>query len=287
MPDQANRPNTPLHESLLAGPAVAVERRRTSRWAYSVFGMLLASVFVLYHGSTLLVWNTPSKGLLKSFHASFLDKTKANLYFKGTRLTQSWGMFAPNPNRTNVFVQVFVTDQDGVLWNFEQDIWEKNRYPYVWYDRGGKVNRNLDGKKHYQRIYGAWVCREWERQNAGVAPKSVTFIKRWTSVPDARVIIKQGGWDQWKAPNKQKEQETITCKTVVHGTLPNELRGRFGLPEIDEDKEFRPVADRTWWDKQERERKLAEQAAARSEVKRAPATPVEPAEPGDDDSVDQ
>jgi len=242
-------------------------------------------VFVLYHVSVLLVWNIPGKGLSKTFHSTFLQKTKGNEYFKGTRLTQSWGMFAPNPNRTNTFVRVFVEDQSGEVWDFEQDIWEENRYPYFWYDRRGKVNRNIDGKKHHQRVYGAWVCREWERLNGGEPAKSVTFIKRWTVVPKPREVIRKGGWDQWAAPYKQVEQETITCKTVVQGTLPNELRERYGLPLIDEEKDYRPVVQRTWWDKRERERKIAEQAAA-LEGRKA-ARELEQDEPIEDDSPDQ
>jgi hypothetical protein len=252
-----------LARSLLAAPPVASERRPNSRWAYPLGGLILVSVFVLWHTSILLVFNTPRKGLAKQFHATFLDKTKGGTYFGGTRMTQSWGMFAPNPNRTNVFIRVFVEDQDGELWDFEQDIWGEDRYPYVWYDRRGKVNRNIDGKRNYQRMYGAWVCREWERTHEGVAPKSVRFVKRWTPVPKPQQIFEQGGWDPWAAPYEQKEQETITCKTVIHGTLPNELRERYGLPLIDEDAEFRPIVGRTWWDKQERERERLEREAAR------------------------
>jgi hypothetical protein len=278
---------TPLHERLLHAPPQAFERRPTSRWVYPLWGILLVSVFVLYHASVLLIWNLPGKGLTKQFHSTFLKETKGNDYFKGTRLTQSWGMFAPNPNRTNTFVRVFVEDQNGQVWDFEQDIWEENRYPYIWYDRRGKVNRNIDGKKHHQRVYGAWVCREWERQHGGEPAKSVTFIKRWTLVPKPREVIERGGWDQWAAPFKQAEQETITCKTVVHGTLPNYLRERYGLPPLEDEKLFRPVVQRTWWDKLERERKLAEQQAALEQRNQAKREQVEQDDPVDEDSPDQ
>ncbi len=276
----------PLHETLLAAPPVPSERAPDRRWAYGLAPTLLATAFLLYHTTVLLVWNTPHKGLLKQFHSTYLKQVKGYEYFKGTRQTQSWGMFAPNPNRTNVFIQVFVEDQDGELWDFEQDIWAEDRYPYIWYDRRGKVNRNLDGKKHYQRIYGAWACREWERIHAGEAPKSVTFIKRWTRVPNHRDIIAQGGWDQWAAESIQKEQETITCKTVVHGTLPNELRERYGLPLIDEDQDFRPVVSRSWWDKAERQRQIDERKAAR-EARIERERGDEDDAPADEDSPDQ
>jgi hypothetical protein len=252
---------TPLHESLLHGEAVASERRPGSRWAYSTWGILVVSVFVLYHASVLLVWNLPGKGLSKSFHSSFLEQVKGKQYFNGTRNNQSWAMFAPNPNRTNNFVHVYVEDLEGGLWDFEQDIWEEDRYPYLWYSRMGKINRRIDGKKSLQRMYGAWVCREWERQNQGQPAKSVRFVRRVTRVPMSREVLENGGWDQWQAPSEQTEQETITCKSVHHGQLPNELRIRYGFEERtpeQEERVFRKLTMRTWWDKLEEERKRAD-----------------------------
>jgi hypothetical protein len=176
-------------------------------------------------------------------------------------------MFAPNPNRTNNFVMVHVRDQHDREWDFEQDIWEEHRYPYFWYDRRGKVNRRIDGKKQFQRIYGAWVCREWERMHGGEAAKSVTFKRRITTVPEAQEVIDNGGWDQWQAESKVVEQETVTCKTIPHGTLPNSLRERYGLPLIDEDEHFIEVKNQTWWDKQEADRARAEREARRATVR--------------------
>jgi hypothetical protein len=249
---------------LLHQDAVASGRRPGSLWAYSPLGILIVSAFVLYHVSVLLVWNMPGKGLAKSFHSSFLEQTKGKLYFGGTRNTQSWAMFAPNPNRTNNFVHVYAEDLDGQLWDFEQDIWALDRYPYLWYSRMGKINRRIDGKKSFQRMYGAWVCREWERQHEGTPAKSVSFVRRITRVPHAKEVLERGGWDQWQAPFEQTEQETITCKTVLHGQLPNELRVRYGFEprdEKDEARVFRDVNLRTWWDKAEDQRKRDERAA--------------------------
>jgi hypothetical protein len=279
-------PSEALHKSLLEAEPVASERR-PGRWAYPLGAMLLVSAFVLYHTATLLIWNLPGKGLTASFHRGFLERTHGDDYFRGARLTQSWSMFAPNPNRTNNFVQVFVTDHEGEVWDFEQDIWEEDRYPYIFYDRRGKVNRNIDGKKHSQRIYGAWVCREWERIHAGESAKSVTFVRRLTRVPKAEQVIKNGGWDQWQAEATLIEQETVTCKTVPHGTLPNELRERYGLPLIDEQTQFIPVRIRTWADEREAERRRAEREAKQAAVRERWATSKPEAhEPAEEDSPD-
>jgi len=276
----------PLHETLLRGVCVPSERRPAKRWAYPLWAILAVSVFVLYHTAVLLVWNTPGTGLAKEFHSGFLKQVRGYEYFQGTRNTQSWAMFAPNPNRTNVFVRVFVEDAEGEVWDFNQDIWEQDRYPYIWYSRRGKINRRIDNNKSFQRIYGAWVCREWERSHAGEAPKSVQFVRRMTRVPAAETVIAAGGWDQWAADAKQVEQETVTCKTAVHGTLPNELRERYGLELMDDTTAGRETAGRrppklvshTWWDKQEAERKRAEKAAKR-DAPPASAPPVRFIEP--------
>ncbi|KIG17981.1 hypothetical protein DB30_02196 [Enhygromyxa salina] len=265
----------PLSESLLHGRPAPVDRRPSSPWAYSLWGILAVSVFVLYHVSVLLVWNSPGVSLAKNFHDSFLKQVKGHEYFRGTNNTQGWDMFAPNPTKVNAFVHVFVTDKDGVLWDFEQDIWEEDRYPYFFYDRRGKINRRIDGKKHFQRIYGAWVCREWERQNGGEAAISVSFVRRWTTVPEPAEVLAKGGWNQWEAPAKQLEQETITCKTVSQGQLPNELRERYGLDLIDEEKGFRAIREKTWWSVREAERVKAEKAAKAeaAKAKRAGQSP--------------
>lgn len=277
-------PEPPLHDRLLHAPAVATEPRAASRWAYGLWGIVVVSLFVLYHASVLLIWNTPGKGLMKTFHSSFLKQVKGNEYFRGTRNSQSWAMFAPNPTRINAFVHVYVEDQDGEIWDFEQDIWEDNRYPYIWYDRRGKINRRIDGKKNYQRIYGAWVCREWERTHGGEPARSVSFVRRSTRVPHSIEVIEKGGWNQWQAPFKLTEQETIRCKSVTHGQLSNELRERYGLPPLEDEKLFQDVRMRTWWDKAEAERARLEREAQRAAATGQPAPSK--AEPRDDDGAE-
>jgi hypothetical protein len=272
----------PLQTSLLHADPAPSERRPTRRWSYPQWGVLLASLFIAYHTAILLVWNLPSKGLNKDYHKAVLESLEGFSYFNGTRNNQSWAMFAPNPNRTNNFVHVYIEDHDGALWDFEQDIWAEDRYPYLWYSRMGKINRRIDGKKHFQRMYGAWVCREWERQHDGQPAKSISFVRRISRVPESKTVLAKGGWEQWDAPFEQTAQETIDCKSVQHGQLPNELRVRYGFEPRDEEDEkrvFRDVKMRTWWDKAEDERKRYER-----EVERAAKLGLPPPErPGDRD----
>ena len=268
----------PLATTLLGAAPTPSGRRPQSPWGYRLTGIVFASVLVIYHLSVLLIWNIPGKGLSKEFHKTYLSAVKGYEYFRGTRNNQSWAMFAPNPTRTNAFIRVLVTDGSGHVWDYDQDIWELNRYPYIWYDRGGKVNRRIDNKKTYQRMYAAWVCREWERHHDGESAKSVQFIKRWTHVPHSDDVVKNGGWDQWSAPYKQKEQETVTCATVPNGQLSDGLRARYGL-ESAEEEVFKPVKSRSWWHKLEAERKReakqAERDAARERREAVRATKLQ------------
>ena len=244
------------------------------RWAYPAWGIALVSLFIAYHTTVLLVWNTPSGGLGNRYHQTMLKALDGRGYFTATSNTQSWSMFAPNPNRTNVFIRVLVKDQEDEIWDLGHDIWEVDRFPYWFYDRMGKVNRRIDGKKGYQMSYGAWMCREWARNHGGELPKSVQFIKRWTRIPTPKQVIghalKTGEWgyDPWKMEAKQKEQETVVCRTTIHAQLPNHLRERYGLEPLDDDG-FRPLRIRTWWDKAESERKRDEAKAKREDAKEA------------------
>lgn len=247
----------------------AVDERPKSKLGRFVRGLLALATtgFVAYHTLVLMVWNTPGKGLAKTFHSKVLDVTKGSAYFQSTSNSQSWAMFAPNPNRTNVFIRVLVTDEAGETFDIKHDIWEVDRWPYFFYDRMGKINRRIDGKKSYQRIYGAWVCRQWEREH-GELPDHVQFVKRFTRVPAPRDALRMGwGWDPWELPSKQVEQEKIDCKRTVHAQLPPRLRERFGMEPAPDDH-FRDVRIPTWHTRIEQEQLRAEREAEREQRRR-------------------
>jgi len=252
-------------DRLLRGEFELDEKSR-SRWAYSLVGMFIVSLFIAYHTSILLTWNTPSSGLGKTFHSKLISKLDGRNYFGATSNSQSWSMFAPNPNRTNVFIRVLVEDRQGDVWDMEHDIYGKDRYPYWFYDRMGKINRRIDGKKGYQRVYGAWMCRQWALNHDGKTPRAVKFVKKYTRIPTPQQVLKRGQWgyDPWKLPTRQKEQETILCDSTPHAQLPNWMRARHGLPELEDDG-FRDINIRTWWDTAEAKAKRERFEAERQE----------------------
>jgi hypothetical protein len=126
------------------------------------------------------------------------------------------------------------------------DIYGRRPYPYLFYDRMGKINRRLIEQKGYQRSYGAWVCRDWERTHDGKSLEEVRIVKLETVIPPPRRAYETMGFDPRALEVSRTEEEVVRCDTVTHGQLPNELRRRLGLRPVD-DRRFRDIDQKTWW----------------------------------------
>ncbi len=274
-----------LAQTLLHQP-IGTDDRPGRRWAYSLWFQLLVSVFVLYHGVILLVHNLPSKGLAKGIQKMLNEQPKlwppkdfklglhANHYWRATGNTQSWAMFAPNPHRSNIFMKVMVKDQQGEVWDLKHDIYGKRTYPYLWYDRMGKINRRIVDQKGYRRHYAAWVCRQWEKDHEGEPADEIQFVKMWTRIPTPQAVYKRArgnifamGYEPMDLHLHQREEETIRCKTTRHAQLPDYLRERYGLPPGPE-RHFKSLHMRTWWDQKEAKERQSERQRNRATLKR-------------------
>jgi hypothetical protein len=256
-------PQPSLAASLLHGP-VAADDRPPRRWCYPGWMQLVATVFILYHGIILLVHNLPSKGLAKGAQKVLDQRLEANTYWQATGNTQSWAMFAPNPHRANVFMKVMVKDKAGEVWDLKHDIYGKRQYPYLWYDRMGKINRRLIDQKGYRRHYAAWVCREWEKDHGGEPADEVQFVKLWTQIPSPQAVFERAqgnifkmGFDPMQLKLQQREEDVIHCATNRQAQLPDYLRERYGLPPAPP-RHYKELSVRTWWDQKESERLQAE-----------------------------
>jgi len=253
-----------LADTLLQAPPPEEPRR----WAYPWWGIVLVSIVVLYHVTILLVWNTPSTNMGRPIHGFFNDHFKMRQYMRATGNTQSWAMFAPNPHRSNVFMKVLLQDENGEVWDLAHDIYRRRRYPYILYDRMGKINRRIIEQEGYRRHYAAWVCREWERTHEGRAPREIRFVKMWTKIPEPQRVIQAAGWNlgaMWYDPDQlplhQTEEDTIRCNVTRQAQLPDKLRKRYGLPEGSHS--YKGLYQRTWHDeKASRERAAAAQKGA-------------------------
>jgi hypothetical protein len=262
-PEGSDSTGPTLAEALLHRP-VATDDRPLRRWCYPWWLQLLATLFILYHGVILLVHNLPSKGLAKGAQKVLNERLDANTYWQASGNTQSWAMFAPNPHRSNVFMKVLVKDEAGEIWDLKHDIYGKREYPYLWYDRMGKINRRLIDQKGYRRHYAAWVCREWEKDHEGESADEVQFVKMWTQIPSPQAVFErakgnifQMGFDPMDLKLMQREEDVISCATNRQAQLPDYLRERYGLPAAPP-RHFKELSMRTWWDQRESERLQAE-----------------------------
>ena len=225
------------------------------RWAYPGWAMLLISLFIAYHATILIVFNLPRTGLSADLHRAFSRNLEMRDYLRTVGTVQSWSMFAPNPHRRNEFMQVLVVDAAGEVWDMQLDIYGRDRYPYLFYDRIGKINRRIIDERNYRRHFAAWVCRHWERTHDGESAQEVRFVKRWTRVPKPEEVFEHADghlgsmwFDPKKLPLKSHLEETLSCSSTRQAQLPPYLRERFGFPPA-EPTHYRPAFMRTWKDK--------------------------------------
>lgn len=263
-------------EALLRGHIeVAAEDGRP--WAYRPLGLALVSLFLLYHVVALLQHTTPSGGLAATFSRTLGEALRVGAYMRTTSNVQSWSMFAPNPHRSNMFLQVFVELADGTVLDLQHDMYGRRQYPYMFYDRMGKINRRLLEQDRYQRHYAAWVCRDWALYHGGEMPVRVKYVKMWTKVPHPAKVIPNWGFDPMELKLTKEHLPSVECATTVHAQLPDDIRARHGLPPL-KPGEFRDAIVQTWWDKAELRAKTIERRRSLTPVPGDEPTP--PAEGG-------
>jgi hypothetical protein len=237
-------------------------------WAYGPFGRFVISALMVWHVTAVSVWLTPAKDSLKTWRG---DARKVFLkWLTVTQTDQGWGMFAPNPPRTNVFLKVLVTDQDGEVYDLKTDVYapERKPIPWIWNDRMRKMNRRIIGgesgnSQWYRKWYARYVCRQWALEHEGQGPKKVELVKMWYRMPSPENTWRFGWYvpeDRLTRDGAEKLEYTEHCKRTVMGQLPNVVRERHGLPPLDEDagwkyKPWLKHKKRKW------ERKLEKEAA--------------------------
>lgn len=246
-------------EALLHEPAL--EDRPDERWAYTGKAAALVSLFIAYHLLALLQHTTPSVGFAAEWSHGLGDALKIPQYMRFTSSVQSWAMFAPNPHRTNAFLQVRVETVEGDEYDLLHDIYGRRDYPYFFYDRLGKINRRLLEQDRYQRPYAAWVCRDWALSHGGVAPRRVKYTKMWTKVPHPSRLYATMGYDPFRLKLHKEDLAGFDCETTPHAQLPNDVRARHGLPPLP-DGAFRDVPQQTWWDRAQIKQKIIERRRA-------------------------
>ncbi len=216
-------------------------------WAYGPFGRFVVGGLIAWHLSAVATWLLPEKDSLFAFRGE-ARKIYA-VYLTRTQTDQGWGMFAPNPPRSNVFLKVLVTDQDGEAWDMRTDVYapERKPIPWIWNDRMRKMNRRIIGGESgdtswYRKWHARYYCRQWALEHDGVPPKKVDLIKVWYKIPSPEEVAKKGYYvpeELLERTREEKIEYTEHCKNAVMGQLPNFVRERHGLPPLPENEKYK------------------------------------------------
>jgi len=245
-------------------------------WGYGPLGRALVGTLVAWQLAAVATWLVPEKDCVKSFR----DPARQVFakWLTVTQTDQAWGMFAPNPPRSNVFLKVLVTDANGDVYDMKTDVYapERKPIPWVWNDRMRKMNRRIIGGESgptewYRKWYARWHCRDWALHHDGAAPVKVELVRVTYKIPSPEQVRKSG----WYSPEQLLEREgtetieyTERCAKAVMGQLPNFVRERHGLPPLPQDEPYRPWVKRKYdaWQKRhgesDRDRVRGEPAAA-------------------------
>ncbi len=239
-------------------------------WAYGPIGRLLIGGLVVWQLAAVTTWLMPDKDCLKAFRNP--ARKAVATWLRNTTTDQGWGMFAPNPPRSNVFMKVLVTDADGEVWDLRTDVYaeEQKPIPWIWNTRLRKMNRRIIGGESgpsdwYRKWYARWECRSWAREHGGEAPKKVELVKVWYSIPSPEQTARNGYYvaeELLERAGHEKISYTAHCARDVLGQLPNYIRERDGLPLLPEDEvRLWHKNKRAKWDK--RKERRANAAAAK------------------------
>ncbi len=217
-------------------------------WAYGPLGRFIVSMMMAWHVAAVATWLTPDKDCLKSWRAP-ARKVFAK-YLTVTQTDQGWGMFAPNPPRSNVFLKVLVYDESGEPWDMRTDVYapERKPIPWIWNDRMRKMNRRIIGGESgntqwYRKWYARYHCRQWQLEHDGEIPRKVELVKVWYTIPPPEETARKGYYvpeDLLERTGHEKVEHTERCKRTVMGQLSNEIRERHGLPPLPEGVNYRP-----------------------------------------------
>lgn len=165
-------------------------------WIYQLSG----AFFLL----TLIMWNLTT---IKRWHiqAPFFQKVT-----QWTHLYQEWNMFSPFPKMENVWVEVPATLGDGTqieLMTGDRDIYsvkDKKFYEIIPNEHWRKFYLNLSERSDYARMYGGFLCREWNDRKKRWVPntelrKMEINVYSQLNLPDngKGPIVKQLAWNHW------------------------------------------------------------------------------------------
>lgn len=235
--------------AFLVGVAVVQAVRARGRpsdgpaMAYGPLGRCLLGAGLAWHVSAVVIWLIPAqKGEAREAHESVRKQARdvVRPWLTHTRTTQGWGMFAPNPPRSNVFMQVLVTDDLGDVWDMNSDVYAPSRrsIPFVLNDRMRKMNRRIIGGEGsgkaswYRRWYARWQCRDFAMSHRGRVPLQVELVRWSYRIPTPEAMAEHGWYDPMTRLREHGTRETVhteRCAHVVLGQPSPTVAERHGI----------------------------------------------------------
>jgi hypothetical protein len=253
-------------------------------WAYGPFGRFVIGSLIIWQIVAVATWLLPDKDSVKSFR-----NDARHVFTKWLTLTQTdqgWGMFAPNPPRTNVFLKVLVYDENGEVYDLKTDVYapERKPIPWIWNDRMRKMNRRIIGGESgntqwYRKWYARWICRDWAQNHEGIEPEKVELVKIWYKMPSPEEVLRKGWYvpeDLLERTGHEKVEHTEHCQRTVMGQLPPWVRERHDLPPLREGWKYRPWLKhkKKKWDKRREQEEGKEPDKAKAQAARAKPVPA-------------
>ncbi len=193
--------------------------------AYGVPARVGLVGLLAWHVTAVVVWLVPEHERVAEIRKE--ARALVRPWLELTRTTQGWGMFAPNPPRQNVFMQVLVVDDDGTTWDMRSDVYAEERkpIPFVWNDRMRKMNRRIIGGESgggdwYRKWYARWQCRAWALEHDGRVPREVQLVRLSYAIPSPEATRDRGWYrplDRLRSHGKSELVHTERCATAVLG----------------------------------------------------------------------
>jgi hypothetical protein len=126
---------------------------------------------------------------------------------------RGWQMFAPNPLRTNQYIDAKVTLENGktIIWDFPRPSNSSLFERYMWGERFRKYTSDalrLDSKNYLWKDAGVFVIKKIKEKYPNKKVSEVTLRRRWLDIPN---------WNTSFIPHRQIPKETY--KTFEYYTL--------------------------------------------------------------------
>ncbi len=212
--------------------------------AYGPVGRLAVGGVFAYHLTAILLYQTPA---WSCFPRRDAVRRVVDPWLELTFTRQRWGMFSPNPPKTNRSLRTIVVDAQGRRHDFATELQRPENFvrPYLWHDRERKLHEvMMTYRRWIARWHARYQCRRWALDHEGTPPKKVILqvIEAPFAGPDTSDPV-AFFWRQARAVATLE----VPCIGEPFAALDPEVRGRYGYaPQPRENFEIDKARAKSW-----------------------------------------